>query len=213
MDLAIYVILLILNFAAIGMIYGLLVKWRRPEIKLKQHLLPTIVFAVADIGGIAAGVFYVPIFSPSLGVTVLCINLRKEQWPDTPKYAEFHKIYVLILAFCLMPGLGLLDITYAIYLRTIGYGYVDITDYIFVVLFVIIPLLVFLSSDPLDRKMRRDSERMIGAGLGLGGAILANVLMFLLKEQLIGEVLAIVFSIVSVVAALLLFLPFFLRAK
>ncbi len=213
MDLATYVIMLILNFAAIGMIFAALVKWKKEEIKLKNHLVPTILFAVADIGGIAAGVFYVPIFMPSLVVVILGINLRKEQWPDSPKFAEFYKIYIFVMAFCLMPGLGLVDITYARYLHTLGTGFVDITDYIFIVLFALIPLFVFVFSDPLDRKNRRNTENLVGAGLGLIGAILGTNLMFLLKELLIGEVLAIIFSIVSVVAAILIFLPFFPRAK
>ncbi len=210
MDTAIYVTMLILNFVAIGMIFAALVKWKKEDIKLKQHLLPTIIFAVADIAGIAAKLFYVPIFLPSLGVTLLCINLRVGGWPEIPKFAEYHKIYVLVLAFCLMPGLALLGITYPIYLRYIVHeGFVDITDYIFIVLFALIPLLVILFSDPLDRKNRRDPERMIGAGISLAGAILGIVLMFLFKEQSFGEILVFVFSIVSLAAALLLFLPFF----
>lgn len=213
MDTAVYVTMLILNFVAIGMIYALLVKWKKEDIKLKQHLLPTIIFAVADIAGIAAGVYYVPIFLPSLAVVLLGINLRKEQWPDTPKFAEYYKIYVFVLAFCLMSGLGLLDVTYAVYLRGLGFGFVDITDYIFIILFALIPLLVFVSADPLDRKDRRNTEHLVGAGLGLGGAILGIVLMFLLKELPICEVLAIILSIVSLAAALLLFLPFFPRKK
>ncbi len=101
-DTATYVTMLILNFVATGLIFVAIIKWKKEEIKPLKHIVPTAIFGLFDIVGLAMGAFYVPIFLPSIAIIVLGVNLRKQQWPSEPKFAAYYKLYIFLLAFCFL---------------------------------------------------------------------------------------------------------------
>jgi len=128
------------------------------------------------------------------------------------KFATYHKLYIFLLAFCLIPAMILLPATRV---WSLPYDMQALQKVLTgAALFVVIPALVLIGSDPLNRWGNRNPDRLIGAGLGFIGAILGLVLEFVLVESVaIGEILAILFTIVSLASAVLLFLPFFLSGK
>ncbi len=209
MDFGTYVALLVLGWIAIGLPIIAIVKWKKKEIKPLRHLVPFAVFALIDIVGQAMGTLLAPAFLPAMAVVIIGIQFRQGGWPSTPKFATYYKLYILILAICLIPALMLLSTAYYL---SLPLSQMDVAKLMTsVVGGIIVPGLVFAFSDPTNRYRQREPENLVGAGLGFLGSVLGIILSFVLRPVIDGMV--IVFMIPALVASLLIFLPFLLPAK
>jgi hypothetical protein len=207
-DFGTYVALIVLGWIAIGLPFAAVVKWKKNQIKIK-HIIPVVLFGLIDIVGCAMGTLLAPAFLPAIIVVVLGVNFRQGGWPDSPKFASYYKIYILILALTLLPALEFLATGYY---RSLPVGLTDIGMVMLsVVGGIIIPALIFAGSDPTNRYGQREPENLIGAGFGFLGAAIGMILSF--TAMAIIDVLAIVFIIPALAASVLISLPFILPSK
>ena len=204
MDEATYGVILVINFATIGLIFTALWKWKKTGITVVNHVLPTLISVILDVVCLAGGLIYVPICLPSLAVVFLGINFRSQDWPSTPKFATYYKYYIILLTCCLVPGLVILS-------RIQGGIAMFPLDHILMMIFLFITMFVFSFSNPIKSSQWRESGKLNGVGLGFLGLILPIFYTLLFDPfSIVGDGFVTFLSLISLVAAILLSLPFFL---
>lgn len=193
-----------------------MVKWKLEELKEnKWNMIYFGTFLFLVVMDIIINFFGSPqIFSPGLAVYMVGNLFRNDEWPNDPKFTEYHKIYILILAATLTSSLLLItfsDLAYA------AMGLIIIPDFMGVMMVsmmpLIMPLLIILGSDPTNRYGNREPDRVIGGLLALMGVILGMIVGFLLisiKAGYILDIIAIVFSITALACTTLIFLAIFI---
>ena len=164
-------------------------------------------FLVVDIIAIVVG--GAPALAPSCAVYVVCSLIRSDEWPNEPKFAEYVKIYILVLAFTLMPGLicvGFSNIHIISAVAPDSYMAIAMGTFFGPLL---IPLIIVLGSDPTNRYGNIEKERVIGGLLVIAGVIIGLIIgvMGLVSGQyVLLDTLAIVFTIAALVISVLIFL-------
>ena len=172
---ALKTILIIFGWISTGLITASMLKWKLEELKEnKWNMIYFGIFLFLVAMDIVINFFGSPqIFSPGLAVYMVGNLFRYEEWPNDPKFTEYHKIYILILATGLTSSLVLItfsDLAYA------SMGLIVIPDFmgnaIASMIPLIMPLIIILGSDPTNRYGTREPNRIIGGLLALMGVIL-----------------------------------------
>jgi len=209
-------IIILLGWVSTGLITGSMLYWKFDEVKENKwnwiYLAIFGMFVVIDI--IINFVGFPQMFSPGLAVYMVGNLMRHDEWPNDPKFTEYHKIYILILGATLTSSLILITFSDLTYVRM---GLFEVSDFMGMAMASMTPwilpaVIILLGADPTNRYGNRDPNRIIGGLLPLLGIAIAMVIGFLLmgiNGGYILDIIAIVFSITALASSTLIFLAIF----
>jgi len=211
MNMGLTIILVIIGWISTGLIFGIILYWKKdviPENKWNYVYLGFFgLFVVIDIVATVAG--GAPSLTPSCAVYVVASLIRSDEWPNQPKYAEYIKIYIILFSISLLPGLILVGFSnLQILAAAVPDSYMAISMGLFFGP-IVIPLIIVLGSDPTNRYGNIEKERVIGGLLAIAGGIIGSIIGFLCfgsGQLILLDILAIVFTIISVAVSVLIFL-------
>ncbi|NHI94718.1 MAG: hypothetical protein EAX96_19665 [Candidatus Lokiarchaeota archaeon] len=216
MDPILKTILIIFGWLTTGLTVGSIIYWKKEEVVENKWNMLYLgffgLFVIIDIIINFSG--NIQMFSPGLAIYMVGNLIRKDEWPNDPKFTQYYKIFILLLAATLTSSLMLItfsDLTYA------RMGLIEITDFSGLAIVSmtpwIMPVLIIVISDPTNRYGNRETDRIIGGLLALLGVFLGMLIGLLLLVASAGYVLdalAIILAITALVSGTLIFMTIFL---